>query len=100
MAQLPTYRIVTGGHLLQPTTDLMRGRSIEDLTPAQARGDVWLFESPLPGQIYVIGVDLIFCIDVWSPVLSTDKDFNIDNAAISVWRIGKDGRDYQIAEYT
>jgi hypothetical protein len=99
MSQLPTYRIITGGHLLEPHQDFLQGRSIEDLTPAQARGYVWLFESPQPGQVYVIGVDPTFGISGWHPELSTDEDLNTDNAVVSVWRIGRDGRDYQVAEY-
>lgn len=99
MVQLPTYRIMTGGHLLQPRQDLLSGRSVEDLTPSQARGYVWLFESPQPGQTYVIGVDPTFGIAGWAPELSTDEDLNTDNACVSVWRVGKDGRDYQVAEY-
>lgn len=99
MPQLPTYRIITGGHLIEPRQDIMLGRSIEDLTPAQARGYVWLFESPQPGQTYVIGVDPTFGISGWHPELSTDEDLNTDNAVVSAWRIGRDGRDYQVAEY-
>lgn len=99
MAQLPTYRIITGGHLLEPRSDILNGQSIEDLTPSQARGYVWLFESPQPGQVYVIGVDPTFGISGWAPELSTDEDLNTDNACVSVWRIGRDGRDYQVAEY-
>lgn len=99
MTQLPIYRIMTGGHLLQPRQDILEGRSIEDLTPSQARGYVWLFESPQPGQVYVIGVDPTFGIAGWAPELSTDEDLSTDNACVSVWRIGRDGRDYQVAEY-
>jgi hypothetical protein len=99
MDKSPIYRIMTGGHLLTPRQDIMKGRSIEDLTPSQARGYVWLFEAPQPGQVYVIGVDPTFGIAGWAPELSTDQDLNTDNACVSVWRIGKDGRDYQAAEY-
>jgi hypothetical protein len=99
MDKSPIYRIMTGGHLLTPRQDIMKGRSIEDLTPSQARGYVWLFEPPQPGRVYVIGVDPTFGIAGWAPELSTDQDLNTDNACVSVWRIGTDGRDYQVAEY-
>lgn len=98
-ASPPTYRILTGGHVIVPDGSAFQGKNIEDLTPAQARGYVWLFESPQPGQTYVIGVDPTFGVSGWAPELSTDEDLQTDNAAISVWRIGKDGRDYQVAEY-
>lgn len=97
--KFPTYRILTGGHILTPDLDTIRGKSIEDFTPSQARGYVWLFESPQPGQNYVIGVDPTFGIPGWSPELTTDSDLSVDNAVVSVWRIGKDGRDYQVAEF-
>lgn len=99
MSQLPTYRIITGGHLLRPRLDVLLGKPVDDITPAQARGYVWLFESPQPGQTYVIGVDPTFGIAGWAPELSTDEDLNTDNACVSVWRIGRDGRDYQAAEF-
>lgn len=95
----PTYRILTGGHVLTPEAGPFKGRAIEDITPSQARGYVWLFESPQAGQAYVIGVDPTFGITGWTPELTTDEDLNIDNAVVSVWRIGRDGRDYQVAEY-
>jgi hypothetical protein len=95
----PTYRILTGGHVMTPDASAFKGKAIEDLTPSQARGYVWLFESPQPGQTYVIGVDPTFGIANWTPELTTDEDLRIDNAAVSVWRIGKDGRDYQVAEF-
>jgi len=97
--KFPTYRILTGGHILTPDLGVIRGKAIEDLTPSQARGYVWLFESPQPGQQYVIGVDPTFGIPGWAPELTTDSDLSIDNAAVSVWRIGRDGRDYQVAEF-
>lgn len=82
-----------------PDAGAFAGKAIEDLTPSQARGYVWLFESPQPGQTYVIGVDPTFGIAGWNPELTTDEDTRIDNACVSVWRIGRDGRDYQVAEY-
>lgn len=99
MTQLPTYRILTGGHVLSPDLSVLKDKNVEDLTPSQARGYVWLFEPPQPGQVYVIGVDPTFGMAGWAPELTTDEDLNIDNGAISVWRIGRDGRDYQVAEY-
>lgn len=99
MAQLPFYRILTGGHLLKPSPEFLRGRTPEDLTPAEARGYIWLFEPPLPGQVYTIGVDPTFGISGWHPELATETDENTDNACVSVWRLGKDGKDYQAAEF-
>lgn len=99
MSSYPYYRILTGGHVLIPKPDQFRGKAIEDLTTHQARGYVWLFEPPIPGQTYVIGVDPSFGITGWHPELATEEDENTDNAAVSVWRIGRDGRDYQVAEY-
>lgn len=84
---------------MTPDATQFRGSAIEDLTPSQARGYVWLFESPQPGQTYVIGVDPTFGITGWAPELTSDEDLAIDNACVSVWRIGRDGRDYQAAEY-
>lgn len=84
---------------MAPDPGFLKGRSVEDLTPSQARGYVWLFESPQPGQTYVIGVDPTYGIAGWTPELTTDEDLRIDNACVSVWRIGRDGRDYQVAEY-
>lgn len=96
---LPFYRVLTGGHLLKPVPGFLRGRALEDITPMEARGYVWLFEPPTPGQTYVVGVDPTFGITGWHPELMTEEDENTDNAVVSVWRIGKDGRDYQVAEY-
>jgi len=98
-ASPPTYRVLTGGHIMTPDASHFQGKAIEDLTPSQARGYVWLFESPQPGQVYVVGVDPTFGINGWRQELTTDEDLNTDNACVSVWRIGKDGRDYQVAEY-
>ena len=72
--KLPTYRIVTGGHLMQPRLEVLKGQPVDDITPSQARGYVWLFESPQPGQTYVIGVDPTFGIAGWAPELATDEE--------------------------
>lgn len=84
---------------MSPRPDFMRGRALEDISRAEARGYVWLFEAPQPGQSYVVGVDPTFGLTGWHPDLTTEEDENTNNAAVSVWRIGKDGRDYQVAEY-
>lgn len=89
-------------------------KAAETMTPAEARGFVWLFEEPKPNATYVVGCDPAMGISGWDRTIPRD-DQEHDNSAITVWRISKreekvtteDGKektilvptDYQVAEY-
>lgn len=86
----------------------------DTLSPAEARGIVWLFEPPKPTETYIIACDPAQGITGWDRNIPQDDTDN-DNTAISVWRIGSREEtsvdaagksvlhiiptDYQVAEY-
>jgi hypothetical protein len=107
-----TFRLVEGKHTFQAAAIPSYW---ETMTPAEARGIVWLFEEPNPKATYVVGVDTAQGITGWDrSVVGDDQDR--DNSAVEVFRVGsreelvvdKDSgeerlitipTDYQVAEF-
>ena len=77
------------------------------LTPLSAgeldrdpRGIVFIWEDPSPRSTYIIGVDPTAGVTGWERELRTRDDFKVDNGAIEVLRLGRNGLpDVQVAEY-
>ncbi len=86
------------GASFYPKLALYKPEFIRALTPAQARGIVWIFSQPDPRTQYVLACDPSFGIPGWHPELATDEDLETDNAAISVWAVRKTYLE-QVAEY-
>lgn len=89
-------------------------KAFETMTPAEARGIVWMFEPPKHTATYIIGCDPAMGRSGWDRTIPMDTE-DSDNSAIEVFRIGRreetivdeDGKkrtiiiptDYQVAEY-
>lgn len=64
------------------------------------RGLVLIFEKPLPGESYVMGIDPTVGITGWNRHMRTRDDIKVDNGAIEIIRAGRAGKpDVQVAEY-
>lgn len=82
---LQPFRIVESKTVLEPTPPI---GGWQTLTPADARGYVWIFEEPRPNATYVLGCDPAQGVVGWDRTIPQD-DQDHDNSAISVWRVGK-----------
>jgi hypothetical protein len=64
------------------------------------RGLLWYRPvAPDPKATYVLGCDPTYGITGWNRQLRTDADTRIDNAAIEVLKLNREGPDEQVAEY-
>lgn len=92
------HQIVGLSQRLEPKKDLFKPELINRLSPAQARGTLWIFHLPNTKLRYVIGADPAVGIPGWHPTLKTEKDLSSDNSALTVWGVYRD-KAVQVAEY-
>src|SRR3954471_4537033 len=107
-----TFRIAESNQTFQSAPQI---KGWETLSPADARGYVWMFEPPKHNAQYVIACDPAVGITGWDRTIPGD-DHDNDNSAIEVFRVGKretivhdeetgkdriviEPVDYQVAEY-
>lgn len=78
------YRLIEHKQTLEPIEDVTGWQT---LTPAEARGIIWLFEEPKPNATYVVSCDPAMGITGWDRTVP--QDAKTDNSAIQVFRLGK-----------